>query len=68
MPHGADTTLTSLELFNLVLRQRREIGEGTARQLCLQLLPHVPQCIDAFRASFLSLTAAEHERVLALVH
>jgi tetratricopeptide (TPR) repeat protein len=66
LPHGADTTLTSLELFNLVLRQRREIGEGTARQLCLRLLAHVPQRIDAFRASFLSLTAAEHERVLAL--
>jgi predicted TPR repeat methyltransferase len=54
------------ELFDLVLRQRRVIGEAAARQLCLRLLPHVPQRFDAFGASFVSLTAAEQARVLAL--
>jgi tetratricopeptide (TPR) repeat protein len=66
MPRATEAAPTSLELFNLVLRQRREIGEAKARELCLRLLPHAPQRIDAFRAGFLPLTAAEHERVLAL--
>jgi len=61
-----ESSAPATELFELVLRQHRVIGEGAARQLCLRLLPHVPQRLDAFRASFVPLTAAEQARVLAL--
>jgi len=63
---SAETAPTSFDFFNLVLRQRREIGESTARRLCQRLLPHAPQRMDAFRAAFSPLTVAEQERTLAL--
>ena len=55
-----------LALFDLLLRQRRAIGDDMARQLCLRLLPHAPQRLDVFRASFRPLAPPEQERVLAL--
>ena len=62
---GASTT-PPLELFDLALRHRKAIGTGLAQQMCLRLLPHVPQRLDAFQASLLPLAPAEQARVLAL--
>jgi tetratricopeptide (TPR) repeat protein len=42
------------------------LPDGAARSLALRLLPHSPQRLDAFRAGFGPLVAAEQERVLAL--
>jgi tetratricopeptide (TPR) repeat protein len=66
IPRGTGTETSSLGLFNLVLRQRRALSEGAAREICLHLLPHVPERINAFQEGFSPLTVAEHERVLAM--
>ena len=66
MERVGETPPPPLELFDLVLRHRRVMGEGMARQVCLRLLPHAPQRLDAFRTSFSPLAVAEQERVLAL--
>lgn len=54
------------ELFDLLQRHRRVLPDGAARPLALRLLPHAPQRLDAFRAAFGPLVAADQERVLAL--
>ncbi len=54
------------ELFDLLQRHRRVLPDGAARPLALRLLPHAPQRLDAFRAGFGPLAAADQERVLAL--
>ncbi len=54
------------DLLDLLLRHRRVLPDGVARRLCLQLLPHAPQRLDAVRTSLPPLTAAEQEQVLAL--
>lgn len=54
------------ELFDLLQRHRRVLPDGAARPLALRLLPHAPQRLDAFRAGFGPLVAADQERVLAL--
>ena len=66
MGRAGASAATPLELCDALLRHRRVIGDGRARQLCLRLLPHAPQRLDAFRTSFPPLAAAEQERVLAL--
>ena len=53
-------------LFDLLVRHRRALPEGVAARLCRRLLPQAPQLLRAYAASFGSLPAAEHERVLAL--
>ncbi len=54
------------ELFDLLQRHRRVLPDGAARPLALRLLPHSPQRLDAFRAGFGPLDAADQARVLAL--
>ncbi|MDP1646619.1 MAG: hypothetical protein Q8M01_00235 [Rubrivivax sp.] len=54
------------ELFDLLQRHRRVLPDGAGRSLALRLLPHAPQRLDAFRAGFGPLGAADLERVLAL--
>lgn len=54
------------ELFDLLQRHRRVLPDGAARPLALRLLPHAPQRLDAFRAGFGPLDAADQARVLAL--
>ena len=57
---------TPVELFDLAMRHCRAMTGGIVRPLCLRLLPHAPQRLDAFRANLPPLAAAEQERVLAL--
>jgi tetratricopeptide (TPR) repeat protein len=59
------TVSTPLELFDVMLRHRHAMEGGIARQVCLRLLPHAPQRLNAFGAAF-PLVAAEQEHVLAL--
>ncbi len=54
------------ELFDLLQRHRRLLPDNAARPLALRLLPHAPQRLDAFRAGFGPLDAADQARVLAL--
>ncbi len=54
------------ELFDLLQRHRRLLPDGAARTLALRLVPHLPQRLDAFCATFGPLDAAEQARVLAL--
>lgn len=61
-PEGAAPS----ELFDRLHRHRSVLPDGAARPLALRLLPHVPQRLDAFRAGFGPLPAADQERVLAL--
>lgn len=58
----ADTAV----FFDLLVRHRRSLPEGAAAQLCRRLLPHAPQLLRPYAASFGSLQAAEQERVAAL--
>jgi len=53
-------------LFDLVARHRQVFPPRAAAQLCQRLLPHVPDRIKAFRANFVPVPPAEHQRVLAL--
>ena len=66
MARAGATAPAPLELLDLLLRHRRLMPDGVARWLGLRLLPHAPQRLDSFRASFQPLTAAEQEQVLAL--
>ena len=66
MARAGETASTPLELCDVLLRHRRALAAGVARSVCLRLLPHAPQRLDAFRASFPPLLAAEQERLLAL--
>lgn len=71
MARAGKTAPTPLELFDLLLRHRRlltgdALTDDVARRLALRLLPHAPQRLDAFRASFRPPSAAEQEQVLAL--
>ena len=66
MARAGDAAPTPLELCDVLLRHRRALAAGVARSVCLRLLPHAPQRLDAFRASFPPLLAAEQERALAL--
>ena len=54
------------DLFDLVLRQRRALGDPLARPTALRLLVHAPQRQRAFDAAFLPLSPPEEERLLAL--
>lgn len=54
------------DLLDLLLRHRRLMANDVARRLCLRLLPHVPQRLDAVRANLPPLDASDQERVLAL--
>jgi tetratricopeptide (TPR) repeat protein len=58
----ADATV----LYDLLARCRRVIADRTAAQLCRRLLPHVPERLKAYTASFGSLPAVEQERIFAL--
>ncbi len=53
-------------LYDLLARQRRALPEGAAGELCRRLLPHAPQRLKAYTASFGSLVRAEQARILAL--
>lgn len=66
MARSANGAPVPAELFDLLQRHRRVLPDGAARSLALRLLPHTPQRLDAFRAGFGSLVAADQERVLAL--
>jgi cellulose synthase operon protein C len=66
MVRSGSGALTPAELFDLLQRHRRVLPDGAARPLALRLLPHAPQRLDAFRAGFGPLVAADQERVLAL--
>ena len=66
MAHSGETAPTPLELIDLLLRHRRAMPQDVARRLGLRLLPHAPQRLDSFRASFPPPSAAEQEQVQAL--
>jgi tetratricopeptide (TPR) repeat protein len=66
MTRAGTAATTPLELLDLLLRHRRVIPAAAARRLAWRLLPHAPQRLDAFRASFAAPSAAELEQVLAL--
>ena len=53
-------------LYDLLARYRRALPEGAAGALFRRLLPHAPQRLKAYMASFGSLPRAEQERILAL--
>ena len=53
-------------LCDLLARYRRDLPEGAAGKLCRRLLPHAPERLNAYTASFGSLPRAEQERILAL--
>ncbi len=56
----------AVALYDLLARHRRALPEGAAGGLCLRLLPHAPQRLKTYTASFGSLTRAEQGRILAL--
>ena len=68
MVRMGDSKAASADLvFDWTLRHRVALGSTLARPLCLRLLPHVPQRLDAFNAGFAApLTPTEESRVLAL--
>jgi hypothetical protein len=53
-------------LYDLLARHRRALPEGAAGAVCRRLLPHAPQRLKAYTASFGSLPRAEQERIFAL--
>lgn len=53
-------------LYDWLVRHRQQFQLSDATQLCLRLLPHVPDRLKTFRANFAPLAAAEHARILAL--
>ena len=64
---GDSKTTGADPVFDWTLRHRVALGSTLARPLCLRLLPHLPQRLDAFNASFAPpLTPSEESRVLAL--
>lgn len=62
----SDGAVPAAVLHDLLTRCRRALGESTAAQLCRRLLPHAPERLKAYTASFGSLPAAEQARILAL--
>jgi tetratricopeptide (TPR) repeat protein len=53
-------------LYEVIVRYRRALPEAVAAKLCRRLLPHVPERLKAYTASFGALPAEEPERILAL--
>jgi tetratricopeptide (TPR) repeat protein len=66
MARAGKTAPTPPELLDLLLRHRRVVEGDAARRLGLRLLPHAPQRLESFRASFRPPSVAEQEQVLAL--
>ena len=64
---GDSKAASTVEVFDWTLRHRVALGGTLARPLCLRLLPHLPQRLDAFNVGFAApLTPTEESRVLAL--
>ena len=64
---GDSKAVSADSVFDWTLRHRVALGSALVRPLCLRLLPHMPQRLDAFNASFAApLTPTEESRVLAL--
>jgi tetratricopeptide (TPR) repeat protein len=63
--HG-DEPAAAGALFDVLACHRRALPEGLAGELCRRLLPHAPERLRAYTASFGSLSAADEERILAL--
>ena len=72
---GDHKAVTAVDVFDWIVRHRvaldspptPALARPLARPLCLRLLPHVPQRLNAFNASFAApLTPTEESRVLAL--
>jgi tetratricopeptide (TPR) repeat protein len=53
-------------LYDVLARHRRALPEGAAARFCRRLLPHAPQRLSAYSASFEPLAAAERDRIFAL--
>ena len=67
---GEHKAVTAVDVFDWIVRHRVALGSlptpPLTRPLCLRLLPHAPQRLNAFNASFAPLTPTEESRVLAL--
>ena len=67
---GEHKAVTAVDVFDWIVRHRLALGSlptpPLTRPLCLRLLPHAPQRLNAFNASFAPLTPTEESRVLAL--
>ena len=63
---GDHKAVTAVDVFDWTMRHRVALGSPLTRPLCLRLLPHAPQRLNAFAASFAPLTPTEESRVLAL--
>ena len=62
----SDGPATAMALYDLLVRYRSALPEGAAAQLCRRLLPHAPERLRAYAASFGSLPLGEQARILAL--
>lgn len=62
----SDGPVSAAMLYDLLARHRSALPADTAAQLCRRLLPHAPERLKSYSASFGALSAAEKDHILAL--
>jgi tetratricopeptide (TPR) repeat protein len=61
----SDGPASATMLYDLLVRHRSRLPADTAGQLCRRLLPHAPERLKTYPASFGALCAAEKDHILA---
>jgi tetratricopeptide (TPR) repeat protein len=62
----SDGPASATMLYDLLVRHRSALPADRAAQLCRRLLPHAPERLKSYPASFGVLSAAEKDHILAL--